>query len=38
MLKIFTTDIETSEEGHERVPRAMILGQQDRDDPQTPLQ
>ena len=26
MLTITTTDIESSEEGHERVPRAMILG------------
>ena len=38
MLKIFTADIESSEEDHERVPKAMILGHKDRDDPQAPLQ
>ena len=28
----------SSEEDHERVPKAMILGHKDRDDPQAPLQ
>ena len=38
MLTIITAGIESSEEDHDRVPKAMILGHKDRDDPQAPLQ